>query len=180
MKKLLALLAFFAISNITFGQDDISDDVDKHELKLNATNLIIFSYLDGAYERLINEESSFGVSLLFGFSDDALLDDEQRTFSITPYYRQYFSKKYAKGFFVEGFAMLNSGDESILITDLNGNVLEDGSYTDLALGISVGGKFVTKRGFVVDLYLGIGRNLLNTDFAPELVGRGGVTLGYRF
>jgi len=142
----LGLFSFYYLSvnncgsGITFGQNDISDDVDKHELKLNATNLNIFAYLDGAYERLINEESSFGVSLLFSFSDDALLDDEQRTFSITPYYRRYFSKKYAKGFFVEGFAMLNSGDESILITDLNGNVLEDGSYTDLALGISVRGK----------------------------------------
>ena len=109
MKKLFVFLAIFTIANSSFGQDQTPDDSDKNELKLNATNLIIFSYLDGAYEYLINEESSFGVNLLFSFSDDEVLD-EYRTFSITPYYRQYFSKKYAKGFFVEGFAMLNSGD----------------------------------------------------------------------
>lgn len=183
MRKLYPLLAILLFPNTFFGQDQISDDIDKHELKLNATNLIIFSYLDGAYEHLINEESSFGVNLLFSFSDDEILD-EYRTFSITPYYRQYFSRKYAKGFFVEGFGMLNSGDAFVgpAIFDANGNVTYEGeeNYTDFALGVSVGGKFVTPRGFVVDLYLGIGRNLLNTDFSPELVGRGGVTLGYRF
>lgn len=183
MKKILSLFLVLGFVNLALGQDDVTDAVDKHELKLNATNLIIFSYIDGAYEHLINEESSFGVSLLYSFSDDEILD-EYRTFSITPYYRQYFSKKYAKGFFVEGFGMLNSGDsfDGIATIDANGNFTypDEGSYTEFALGISVGGKFVTPRGFVVDLYLGIGRNLLNTDFSPELVGRGGVTLGYRF
>jgi len=49
----------------------------------------------------------------------------------------------------------------------------------LAAGISVGGKFVTKRGFVTEIYLGIGRDLLgNSDI--EVVGRGGVSIGYRF
>lgn len=182
MRNFYILLTVFIITNATYGQNDIPDDTDKHELKLNATNLIIFSYLDGAYEHLINEESSFGVNLLFSLSDDEIFD-EYRTFSITPYYRQYFSKKYAKGFFVEGFGMLNSGesiDEAFF--DVNGNLISTGdeNYTDFALGISVGGKFVTPRGFVVDLYLGIGRNLLSADFSPELVGRGGVTLGYRF
>lgn len=183
MKKLLLFIAVLTFTYQATSQDQITDDVDKHELKLNATNLIIFSYLDGAYEHLINEESSFGVNLLFSFSDDEVLD-EYRTFSITPYYRQYFSRKYAKGFFVEGFGMLNSGDafSGLATFDENGNVSyeNEGTYTDFALGISVGGKFVTPRGFVVDLYLGIGRNLLNTDSSPELVGRGGVTLGYRF
>lgn len=183
MKKLLFLLTVLCSITTASGQDGASIGIDKHELKFNATNLIIFSYLDGAYEHLINEESSFGVNLLFSFSDDEVLD-EYRTFSITPYYRQYFSKKYAKGFFVEGFGMLNSGDAfaEVVVFDEFGNVSStlDEKYTDFALGISVGGKFVTPRGFVVDLYLGIGRNLLNTDLSPELVGRGGVTLGYRF
>ena len=183
MKKIVALCALIALTPFCYGQDDDQISNDKHELKVNATNLILFSYLDGAYENLINEESSFGVNLLFSFSDDEVLD-EYRTFSITPYYRQYFSKKYAKGFFVEGFAMLNSGESlsDVAIFNEFGEIerFEDGTYTDFALGLSVGGKFVTPRGFVVDLYLGVGRNLFNTDASPEIVGRGGVTLGYRF
>jgi len=49
----------------------------------------------------------------------------------------------------------------------------------LAVGISAGAKFLTKRGFIAEIYLGIGRDLLgNSD--DEIVGRGGISLGYRF
>jgi len=67
--------------------------------------------------------------------------DEYRTFSITPYYRQLFSSKYTEGFFVEAFTMLHSGKDY----DYNYDPYADQSstenkYTDLAVGISVGGK----------------------------------------
>ena len=58
------------------------------------------------------------------------------------------------------------------------NTTED-KYTDFAVGISVGGKWVTKRGFVAEVYAGIGRDLLNQSDI-EVVGRGGVSIGYRF
>jgi hypothetical protein len=78
--------------------------------------------------------------------------------------------------------MLHSGKEDY---DVYGDfppyqtiTLEE-KYTDLAAGISVGGKFVSKRGFVAEIYVGIGRDLLgNSDL--EIVGRGGVSIGYRF
>ncbi|HEX9600141.1 MAG TPA: DUF3575 domain-containing protein, partial [Mariniflexile sp.] len=52
-------------------------------------------------------------------------------------------------------------------------------YTDLAIGVSAGAKFITKRGFIAEIYLGIGRDLLNQSDI-EVVGRGGISLGYRF
>ena len=142
------------------------------------TNLIIFKWFDVSYERILNEESTFGVGVLVSLDPD--YDDgieEYRTFSITPYYRHFFSKKYAQGFFVEGFGMLHSGkDEYFVNSDFSNN--ED-KYSDLAVGISAGAKFVTKRGFVAEIYLGIGRDLLrNSDI--EVVGRGGIAVGYRF
>jgi len=36
-----------------------------------------------------------------------------------------------------------------------------------------------KRGFIFEINAGIGRNLFNSD-SPEVVGRGGITLGYQF
>jgi hypothetical protein len=56
---------------------------------------------------------------------------------------------------------------------------EDYTYTDLAVGISAGAKFVTKRGFVAKIYMGIGRDLLG-DNDIEIVGRGGIAIGFPF
>jgi hypothetical protein len=65
--------------------------------------------------------------------------------------------------------------------DYNGN----GSYkqedhTNFAVGISAGGNFITKRGFTTEIYLGIGRNIGGDTSSIEAVGRGGISLGYRF
>jgi len=53
------------------------------------------------------------------------------------------------------------------------------NYTDLALGFGLGGKFVSKQGFFLDLNAGIGRNLFN-DNSPTIVGQFNVNLGFRF
>jgi hypothetical protein len=180
MKKLIMALAILC-STIGYSQEteDSQDILRKNEFKINMTNLIIFKWVDVSYERILNEESTFGVGTLFSldqdYNDDVL--DEYRTFSITLYYRHFFSKKYAQGFFVEGFGMLHSGKDGYFIYSDFTNY-ED-KYTDFAVGISAGAKFVTKRGFVAEIYLGIGRDLLgNSDI--EVVGRGGIAIGYRF
>ncbi len=111
MKNLFIALFLFT-SIISYSQENTenkSTSENFNELKINMTNLIAFKWLDLGYERTINEESSFGVGLLTRIGsdrDDNNGIDEYRTFSITPYYRHFFSKKYAQGFFVEGFAML--------------------------------------------------------------------------
>jgi|TARA_R110002051_G_scaffold254853_1_gene313849 hypothetical protein len=181
MKTLLSSsLILFALF-LGQSQDISSDSQPQDELKINAFNLIAFSYVDVSYERLLNEESSLGVGILFNIGEDNEVLDYFRTFSITPYYRQYFSKQYAEGFFVEGFGMLNSGEDYYYTFDNQGSESStEETYTDFALGISVGGKFVTQRGFIAEIYTGLGRNLLGGEFAPEIVGRGGISLGYRF
>lgn len=183
MKRYFTCLVLLALSlNLVQSQEGVIDAQAHNELKINASNLIAFTFVDVSYETLLNEESSLGVGILVNVGDDNFLD-EYRTFSLTPYYRQYFSKKYAKGFFVEGFGMLNSGKEEYYVYDnISGtDYLTDDKYTDFALGISVGGKFVTNRGFVAEIYGGLGRNLIggNQNFS-EVVGRGGISLGFRF
>jgi hypothetical protein len=52
-------------------------------------------------------------------------------------------------------------------------------FTDFALGFGLGSKWIHRKGFVFEINAGIGRNLFS-DYSPEVVGRGGITLGYRF
>ena len=111
--------------------------------------------------------------------------DEYRKFSLTPFYRRYFSSKFARGFFVEGFGMLHSYENNNYdyYIDGYGNYNNDrngDTKTEFAVGISVGGKFVSKKGFTTEIYLGLGRNLGGDNSSLEVVGRGGISLGYRF
>jgi hypothetical protein len=187
MRKISLLLFVFIIGNSIFAQqNDSAYLLKKNELKINMSNLIGFKWLDVGYERILNEESSFGVGTLFSLDNSSDGLDEYRTFSITPYYRHFFSNKYAQGFFVEAFTMLHTAKEDDYYYELpdpnSGNYYggsNSSTYTDFAVGISAGGKWVSKRGFVAEIYLGIGRDLLgNSD--EEVVGRGGVAIGYRF
>lgn len=183
MKKLLPIL-LFCISITAFAQEDsLPQDTDKkHEIKFNALGLLTSEWIDFSYEYLINEESSFGVGLQFGLDNENEIADTYRNFSITPYYRRYFSNKYARGFYVEGFGMLHRTEGEYYAYDailLSGTFVEE-TNTNFALGFSVGGKFVSKGGFTTDIYLGIGRNLGDTDFDSEVIARAGISLGYRF
>lgn len=191
MKKLHLLLVLILTSFYGFSQEKQEESIafsnKQHELKINMTNLIFLEFADLTYERALNEESAIGVGVLFNFDSNNDNDlDEYRKFSITPYYRHYFSKQYAEGFFVEGFTMLHTGEENsnifILYDDSNpslGGQFNEETYTDLAIGLSLGFKAVSTRGFVAEIYLGLGRDLLgNSDI--EVVGRGGISLGYRF
>jgi hypothetical protein len=181
MKKIwltsVLLLSFF----MAWSQEIIKDPQPTNELKINGFNLIAFTFLDFSYETLLNEESSLGAGILFNIGGSDFFFEESRNFSLTPYYRKYFSKHYAEGFFLEGFGMINSGRQIDFYEDFEQTQGVRGNhFTDFALGISVGGKFVTPRGFVVELYTGLGRNLLGASDAPVVISRGGISLGFRF
>ncbi|MBA4316901.1 MAG: DUF3575 domain-containing protein [Flavobacterium sp.] len=174
MKKLLVIvcLSVFAFG---YSQDEKQVDFKRNEIKGNALFLVAGA-LEVTYEHLLNEESGVGVSLFVPYENEIDVN-----FSLTPYYRFYFGKKPAAGFFVEGFGMLNSYDDSIYTEANNYSSYDDVTRTDFALGFGLGAKWVTQKGFVFEINGGIGRNLFNssdTDF--EIVGRGGITLGYRF
>ena len=160
----------------------------KNELKLNAFNLIAFAALDISYEKLISANSSYGVAIFYNFSDYENDDITfPKKFSITPYYRWFFSEnKYARGFFIEGFGMLNTYQDDYSY-NYNGNYGKIETQTSFALGISVGGKFVITEGFTAEVLAGVGRNLIKgeskegyQDFQNEVIGRFGISLGYRF
>ena len=191
MKK-ITLLLFLAFITLQINAQEkegtkeskYPQDVDKkYELKINAFNLIGLAALDLSFERLINTESSYGVAVFYRFTD--INDDDiafPKKFSLTPYYRWFFSEStFARGFFVEGFGMLNTYQDFYYMN--NSERIEND--TSFALGISVGGKFITKAGFTTEVYLGVGRNLIKNEnednfFEFDIVGRFGISLGYRF
>lgn len=172
MRKLLVIL-FLTVFTFGYSQEKETTDFKKNEIKGNALFLVAGA-LEVTYERILNEESGVGVSLFVPYDNNI-----GTKFSLSPYYRFYFGKKPAAGFFAEGFGMLNSYD-FINNNYYNGNS-NTGSRTDFALGFGLGGKWITKKGFLFEINGGIGRNLFNsssTDY--QIVGRGGITLGYRY
>jgi hypothetical protein len=175
MKKIFILLLCIAGLNAS-AQEETRLDFKKNEFKGNALFLVLGT-LELTYERLINEESGVGISVHVPFTNESDIN-----FSVTPYYRFYFGKKPAAGFFVEGFGMLNQVEDSIY--DYNSNFEDkEKTITDLAFGLGLGGKWITKRGVLFEINAGLGRNLFNEyndnrDY--EFIGRGGITVGYRF
>ena len=187
MKKIIVFLFLSVLSFSSFAQEENveekeveypQDEEKIHEIKINAFVLLTFSQIEASYEYLLNDESSVGVSVLIGFGNNNLPQD--RLFSLAPYYRRYFSNRFARGFFIEGFGMLHNHRIDNDYYDFNGNNFESiEDVTGFSLGISVGGKFVSKKGFTTEISLGIGRSMGRND-SIEAVARGGVSLGYRF
>lgn len=182
MKNFL-LIAVFFVSTFGFGQDKSNPIISKDELKINAIFLLAGS-LEVGYERVLNEESAIGASLLFPFSNDSNVN-----FMLTPYYRYYFGAKPCMGFFMEGFGALNSVQDEIYVYAFNPGpnyeyYNKQLNITDFALGIGLGGKWISKKGVTFELSGGLGRNLFseyNKDGRNfEFIGRGGISVGYRF
>jgi len=183
MKNFL-LIAALIFSTFGFGQDKSNPIIGKDELKINAIFLLAGS-LEVGYERVLNEESAIGASLLLPFSNDSNVN-----FMLTTYYRYYFGAKPCTGFFMEGFGALNSvQDETYVYAPNLDPMFYDYSYkqlniTDFALGIGLGGKWISKKGVTFEINAGLGRNLFSEYNKEgrnfEFIGRGGISVGYRF
>lgn len=180
------ILFCLSLLSITLYSQEIEDSYitteEHHEIKINGLFLILGA-IEVDYQYVLNDESAIGVDVLFAFDDETI----NVNYYISPYYRQYFGKKYASGFFVEAFGMLNSVDDYIYDSYYDeptdsyySNSGYDDNVVDFALGIGTGVKLITKRDFIVEIDLGIGRNLFKNDRDFTIIGKGGINLGYRF
>jgi hypothetical protein len=165
MKKILFSLLLLS-SSLTFAQQ---------EVKLDVADALVIRSIEISYERIINEESSIGISALFNLAEQDVDFRYNENVMITPYYRHFFTKEYKWNFFGEGFLGINSGKKE---SEKDSNVF-DIEYTDAALGIAVGTKYVSEGGLTIDIFGGLGRNLFGTD-SPTLVPRIGLNVGWRF
>jgi hypothetical protein len=175
MRKIV-IAAFLFSAFIVNSQEVKKYDFSRNELKANALLLVLGSF-DVSYERILNEESAVGVSINVPFDKN----NWDINYAVTGYYRYYFGGKPAAGFFGEAFGMLNNVDDYVYNVGLG--LYEPKTLTDFALGIGLGGKWVTKKGLLLEISGGVGRNLFNNQYDNrdyELIGRLGISVGYRF
>lgn len=173
------LLLFLFIGFQSYAQDTNSDDQygvgdRKNELRLDVFDAAFFSAIDISYERVDDNAIGYGASIFVNLRDTDEDAAYYETFAFTPFFRFYFFNKEdygAKGLFVEVFSKFASGDNF-------DNSEED--YFDAALGVGIGKKWVNRRGFMLEISLGGGRNIGLDDNSPDFTFRGGISLGYRF
>jgi hypothetical protein len=184
MKKILIACLIFSCINMYSQQKEEPIEFNKNEIKLNMLYFLLGA-VEVSYERNLNEYSSVGTSVLINTNDSEFWD---LNYAITPYYRLFFGKKPAQGFFFEGFGMLNSYKEyeywSYYNPETDYYFYEESSSnaTAFALGVAVGGKFTLHEKFVTEISGGIGRNFLNKSDYRDLtiVPRFSINVGYRF
>ncbi|OBX23632.1 hypothetical protein LX77_03735 [Gelidibacter algens] len=178
---LFGFLMLFTVMASQAQNDTIKrNNFGKNEIKINSFFLLL-GVFEPSYERNLSEQSSVGVSAFIPFDRENI--DMDINYYISPYYRIFFGEKYAAGFFLEGFGMLNSIDHQYYVNRNNYTEIKDNAVTDFALGFGLGGKWMTSGGFVFEVNGGIGRNLFNTNTEDDnniLVGKFGFNLGYRF
>jgi len=171
----------FCILVYSFGnsQEKKTIDFKQNELKLDVTYLIFAGALNASYEHLVNDESGLGVGLVLSSGREI-----NTIFSLSPYYRFYFGDKPAAGFFFEGFTMLSSFKAEKRTPYGYYYSYETSNVTDFAIGIGIGGKWITRNGILFEINSGVGRNLLNdySNYASsyKIVGKFGLSVGYRF
>ena len=166
MKKHLFTIALFTACCLHAQQ----------EIKLDIFDALALKTIEVSYENYLDDQSSIGISGLINFENESSDFKYNEKRAITPFFRHYFTADSQWNFFGEGFFSLNFGEKETS-SDGGTNVYKD--YTDGALGVAIGTKYISARGMTIDLYGGIGRNLFNSD-APVLVPRVGVNVGYRF
>jgi|GEM_PF-6481259 len=89
---------------------------------------------------------------------------------------------YARGFFLEPFGMVNGQK---FFEEIYGTDSDDAYVHELRIGHCsrvVGGKIVSRKNFVFEVFGGVGRNIIQSDpdVGSEFVPPAGINLGYRF
>jgi hypothetical protein len=197
MKSTFYLLVIFCFSFIAVAQDkeestdsekrlDRFTDARRHELSLDVSAALAIPAFQPRYEYILGRYSGLGADIFIDFGDGDGSYEEIEKFSITPFYRQYFFSKEdygAKGFYAEGFLKAYTY-ESQEFNFFNSTTENEETFFETALGVSIGWKWVSNSGFMVDVGIGVGRNLgfsnESAESRDDVIPRGGVHFGWRF
>lgn len=179
MKKFLFISAFMASLSTVQGQEAETSLIRKNDVMLGPIELIAGPILNISYERLLSENSGVGVNALF----DLQKNQNSAISQISPYYRMYFGKKYASGFFVEGFVPITKTKNTYV--DYNGYPYyvpsRNEDKTTVGIGVGFGGKWVARKNIIFEASTGIGRRFgLDKTYDTAITGKGMLGIGYRF
>jgi len=190
MKKwmFMALVAF----QFSHAQESSSVlDSKKNEVKFDVLSAIAFSKFHISYERFLNKDWSVGISGGIQESNKNKEDFQNGydrslpEYEVSPFVRYALSKSVKNFYFAEVFVSANGGKyrEIKRFDDGFGNGYYDSqedNYSDLAIGAALGYKLYLKEKFGLELVIGMGKNLFNTDKSPEVIPHVGLNFGYRF
>ncbi len=183
MKKLLLTVAFScSIINLQ-AQEAAAESVRQNDVMISPIELIAGPALNISYERLVNKDSGIGINVVVLLDNNN--DGDGLQSQISPYYRMYFGKKYASGFFVEGFVPITMSNDSTY-TPYIGPDYYDSNYTyekntTIGAGIGFGGKWVARRNIIFEASMGIARRFgIDEKYTAAITGKGMLGIGYRF
>jgi hypothetical protein len=178
-KKGIIFISLLLVTINIFGQNQPASTPrntefakDNNELKINLA-MSIAGIPEITYERFIAENMGVGLSAAIS------LDNSLNTNAIIlPYYRVYFGSKKASGFFIEGNGAMVVEKQYTYNYDQYGyySSSSTSSVAQFGLGAAAGAKFLTRNGFLGEVYLGLGRLFSNEGVYPRV----GITLGKRF
>ncbi|MBE7687159.1 DUF3575 domain-containing protein [Tenacibaculum finnmarkense genomovar ulcerans] len=169
MKKTLLIAVLFIGS---FAQA-------QQEVKVDLLDALALKTVEVSYEYYTTERSSVGLSTLINFENKSKDFRYNENWMITPYFRHYFTDNSNWNYFGEVFMGINGGEKENKVETAGVVKNIEEKYTDGALGLAIGSKYVSSGGFVLDVYAGLGRNMF-TSKSPVVVPRVGINLGYRF
>ena len=144
-----------------------------NELKLNLALTIFGSYPEISYERVFKEDLSFGFSAGVGTGDRYIMN-----YNLTPYFRWFFGgnsrsmEKIGAGLFLEA----NGALFGIRREYYHGWNWRTENVFGAGIGMAIGWKYVSRNDWVMELFLGAGRDFVNDGFYL----RNGITIGKRF
>ena len=170
MKKVLFIVAVFCMPFVVFSQETEKVKTEPvNEVKLNLATTVFIFYPEISYERSLTKDLGLGVAAAVALKNDILYN-----FQITPYFRFYFGSKPVRSFFIEANAALVGLDDAYFSDFLNSD-RDRQNVTDFGLGLAVGYKFINNRGFIGEIYSGVGRT-----FGDRAYPRLGISVGKQF
>lgn len=188
MKKLFTILTVLFSAINLFAQDanstQESESQRKNDILADPILLIAVPMINVSYERLLSKDMGVGVNAMITLSND--VDDLKQ---VSPYFRYYMGRKFAQGFFFEGFVPVTAQKRDYYSTNYDEPTnIYYSSYrgtttvTTVGLGFGVGGKWVIKDRLVIEASGGIARRFGNQDRydVSEVTGKIMGGIGYRF
>ncbi len=176
-KKLMILSAFMMFATMGFSQ---------FEVKTNPIGLL-FGQIPIAVEYIINDNIGVEVEAGFNFGNSTLVDADYVGIVSIASFKYYFSPKMgADNIYAFPYFRFVNRSLSYNDTDFTGN------QTAIGAGFGLGYKWVSDKGILVDIGLGLGKNFSNemTSNDPtftdtdinfiSLNGVGRLSIGYRF
>ncbi|MBW8521947.1 hypothetical protein K0U91_05620 [Chryseobacterium chendengshani] len=161
-----------------------TDNQRKNDVLADPVLLIAVPMANVSYERLLSENKGLGINAMI------TLDPEDERFTqFSAFYRMYFGKKYASGFFLEGFIPVTTVSDDIYsynYDDITQNYytssLHRENFTTVGIGFGIGGKWVMKNNLVIEASGGIARRFGDRDkhYFEEVTGKVMGGIGYRF